>query len=107
MKNVMMAAAAACMLLTTACATPGKLESAVTSGAVPQGATAQERLEILKEVNRHIEGCDRTYAWPLAVTWVCKAKQDGDQVAKMITDAVNAAVTAALAAKALPNPIAP
>lgn len=92
------AALAAAALTLCACATPGKLEAAAAAPAV-EGATAQERLEILKEVNRHIELCDRTYAWPLAATWVCKSRQDTSelaaQIGKMVKDAVAEALKAA------------
>lgn len=79
-----------------ACATPGRLESLASADTPPE-----QRLEVLKEVNRHIELCDRYYAWPISITWTCRAKQDQD-LGRVVAQAVKDALAEALPAKTAP-----
>ncbi|MBS0333434.1 MAG: hypothetical protein JSS35_11760 [Proteobacteria bacterium] len=106
MKTLLMAGTLALAAL-TGCAS----SSAVIGSAPPTpagGFTAADVLAVQKEANRHIETCDRTYAWPIAVTIVCKAQGAPPTTATVglsaaelqaISDAVSSAVTKALAAQ--------
>lgn len=69
-----------------------------------QGAalTAEQRaanLATLKEVNRHIEMCTRTYAWPFTMAWSCPGTPaapqalTAEQIANIAAQAARAAVT--------------
>lgn len=82
--------ASACLLATTsACVSPG----AITGTGMPQPGVDPA---VLKEVNRHLELCDRTYtfAWPPSGSMHCPA-----QVAA--PSALTAADVAALIDKAV------
>lgn len=94
----------------SACVSP----TAVTGATIPaSGLTAAEALPVLQEVNRHIETCDRAYAWPFSVMITCKAQ---GQAATTTTQAlspadlealVTAAVAKALASAAATSTTAP
>jgi len=91
--------------------------SACVSPSAVTGVTAATpgiSVEALKEVNRHIETCDRTYAWPLAVTIICHAQTPGAApttttsglTAAEISTMIDAAVAKAIAALKAPPPLA-
>jgi hypothetical protein len=46
--------------------------SGCAGGAELKPSTRAANLETLKEVNRHIELCERTYAWPFTALVTCK-----------------------------------
>jgi hypothetical protein len=98
LKTLLMGAACAALALSlTACASAG----IVSGGAAPtKGAVKAQRdadLAILKEVNRHIETCDRTYSWPFTAVINCTHQTPAltpEAVAEMIDKAVAKAVAA-------------
>lgn len=82
-------------------------DAAATAAAeAPDAETARIRLEALKEVNRHIETCDRHYALPLSITITCKAQQlpTAEQLAALLAGAFAQALKAA---DQLPPPDSP
>lgn len=93
MKKLLIGACALALALNlSACASPGAVTGATSVGTGIDVAT-------LKEVNRHIETCDRTYAWPFSIMIVCKAQPPAAvapaaapitaaEVAAMIADAL-------------------
>lgn len=106
MKFAMIAGLACAAALTLAgCASPGgpELSAAAAVAKTPTPAdpvAAQARLDTLKEANRHIELCHRTYAWPISFIIDCQpagaAKAlTAEDVAKMIAQALAAAKTGA------------
>jgi hypothetical protein len=95
--------AVACMAAVSlaACVHMPELEAA-NSAVKPAEAdpvAARARLDTLKEVNRHIETCDRTYAWPFSVMIVCKAQAP-------VTRALTAEDISALVSKAVAEALA-
>jgi hypothetical protein len=77
------------------CVSPGIITGAAAPG---KGAKAQSEAELaaLKEVNRHIELCDRTYGWPFTAVITCKAS--GAPSAETISEMIDKAVAKAIAA---------
>lgn len=104
------AAAALLAAAVSACVSPSAVTGAVPSTA---GLTPAEALPILQEVNRHIETCDRTYAWPVSVMITCKAQgQAATTTTQTLSPAdiealVTAAVTKALASAEATSTAAP
>jgi len=106
-------------LLTGGCALALALTlSACVSPSAVTGATAAApgiSVEALKEVNRHIETCDRTYAWPFAVTIICRAQTPGAApttttaglTAAEVSAMIDAAVAKAVAALKASPPATP
>lgn len=93
------AACAALALSLSACVSPGlqDLAAAKSAGAASTDpVAAQARLDALKEVNRHVELCHRTYTlgWPFSGIVDCPAKTDGPP-------ALTAADVGAIVAKAI------
>jgi hypothetical protein len=74
------------------CVTPTGLEKPRASAA------GVDSLAVLREANRHIETCHRTYMWPFAFTIDCPpatpAPQalSAEQIRGMVADAVKAAL---------------
>lgn len=93
MKITLLAGCALASVLLSGCLSP----SAITGGV----ATSSVDLPTLKEVNRHIELCDRTYGWPFSAVIVCKGQAPVTQTltAADIAAMVDAAVAKALAPK--------
>jgi hypothetical protein len=88
---------AAIALSLAGCASVGAVtgDGAPTKGAVKAQRDAD--LAILKEVNRHIETCDRTYSWPFTAVINCTHQTPAltpEAVAEMIDKAVAKAVAA-------------
>lgn len=93
LRRLFVAGAAVAALAVSGCAS-----TEIMKGLTPeQGAalTVEQRaanLATLKEVNRHIEQCTRTYAWPFTASWSCPgAAQQGltaEQIAAIVSEAV-------------------
>lgn len=102
------AAAAALALSLSACATmgPESASNGLAKGASKADATA--RLNTLKEVNRHIELCHRTYTigWPFSGLVDCPAANQG-ALSPEAQAAIGAAVAKAVADYAAAHPAAP
>jgi hypothetical protein len=94
------------LVFLAACASPSSITGAVPSTS---GLTPAEALPVLQEVNRHIETCDRTYAWPFAVTIVCKAQgQPATTATQPLTAAdIQAMITSAVAKALSAAPASP
>lgn len=89
------AAAAALALSLSACASVGAVTGpSATKGAIKARSDAE--LQLLKEANRHLELCDRTYGWPFTAVITCHATAPAPTAAE-IAAMIEAAVTKALA----------
>lgn len=64
-----LALAAAAMALSACMGLP--LTETPKPAATKSGLTGEQILAVQKEANRHIETCDRTYAWPFAFAIHC------------------------------------
>lgn len=90
MKTLILAAA----LSLAACATPGEMR--------PQTA-AKAKLDTLKEANRHIETCERTYGWPFYFNIHCVPQPAADldaRIAKAVKDYLDRFTASVAAARA-------
>lgn len=96
------AASAALALSLSACVSP----SLVTGNAKPTRgaikAQSDAELAMLKEVNRHLELCDRTYGWPFTAVITCSHQQAAPTISDEQLAKIVAAVKAQLAAPATP-----
>lgn len=90
-------------LALSACVSPSAVTGAPSSTA---GLSAADQVAVLKEVNRHLETCDRTYAWPFAVTIHCApvGTAPATTATQTLTAADIAALVDAAVARALAGP---
>lgn len=89
MKLTLLAGCALACVALSGCVSPG----AVTGAGPVQGVNVQ----VLAEVNRHLELCHRTYSWPFAVMIDCPAQTP--VAAKALTAADVAALIDSAVAK--------
>lgn len=105
MKNLHLAACALASVALVACAPMATVGSSPSNTA---GLSAADQLKVLKEVNRHIETCTRTYAWPFAVTIHCDPVSKGGVVtpATTVTQTISPADVAAIVDQAVAKALA-
>lgn len=88
-------------LALAAVALSGCVSAGLITGATAPGGGA-DSLPVLKEVNRHIELCERTYGWPFTAVIHCAPQGPASLTAEQVAAIVNAAVAKALEAYTAP-----
>jgi hypothetical protein len=78
----------------SACVSPSLVTGATTPGKNASKEQSAAQLAVLKEVNRHIELCDRTYGWPFTAVITCSHQPPAEAIAEMIDRAVAKALAA-------------
>lgn len=107
MKILTLAAAGLCLAASLAACASLPDATAVAGAAKPVSdpVVAKARLDTLKEVNRHIELCHRTYTLGFPFTGLvdCKAQGEATAAAPNVADIARAVVDALIAAGVTPK----